>query len=96
MDYIIIALDLIGMIGFLVAAYYGFRNFNSTIAISDVWLIYSIGMLFAAAWVFTLVALQFDVNAEALKQVGQSILTAAIAVFFCFAILFSRGYVKPE
>ena len=93
---VLAVIDVVGVIGFLVAALYGWRNYRKTMHIGVTWLIYVFAMLFYAAFAVLTALEVMGVYPAVLEEAGQPLFAVAVAGLVGFAMVASVEPVKPE
>jgi len=94
MNLIIVCLDFIGILGFVIACIYAWRNYYLTKFASPVWFIFGMAMGLGALWASTTLLNVSGFYPSVTDEVRDCLFCVMIGVLVIFSIISRSGEIK--
>lgn len=94
-EFLIVALDAVGVVGFAVALGFALNLHRRMLGLSNTWLLFACANFFALLWAVATLLQWMGVYPVLLDQVDQFFLAGASGLYVAYAYLLSEGFVKP-
>ena len=95
MNLILIFVDFIGILGFIIACIYAYRNYHLTRFASQVWFIFGMAMALGALWASATLFNISDFYPLFMNEARDCLFCIMIGILVVFSIISNKSEIKP-
>ena len=95
MNLILILMDFIGILGFIIACIYAWKNYYLTKFASPMWFIFGMAMALGAFWAFATLLNISGFYPVVMNEVKDCLFCVMIGILVIFSIISNKSEIKP-